>query len=328
MGKPAIAIVGTCDPSYRELRTDAGGRVTLPTLIPGAEYRILGSGETFVRKNGFPVQVGESVVRDDALVLRMSNLTRRQFHVRSGETLDLGEVRVHRWRVPFQPSFEEPAGIAFPLGGDEELKAIESRVRRLKPRVLPCVVALELQGGRIGSGVVVSEGGYVMTAAHGLEKPGEEMVVKFRDGRTTKGKAHGICPELDIGLIKISEDGRKWPFVEKGRCKDLQAGEWCLFVGYPGRYNKEITPVVRIGRFIDAAGRAVQSVGPAVQSVGPMAAGDSGGALFDLEGRLVAILQGPGCLADITLSVPVETYEKYWTRLIHGDFWQLSPYLD
>jgi S1-C subfamily serine protease len=323
LGKPAIETsgLGDPDPRYRELRTDPNGRVTFPTLIPGAEYRIVGSGEVLVRKNGFPVQVGESVVRDDAFVLLMFNSTRKQFRVRSGETLDLGEVRVHRRGVPIQPSFEEPAGIAFPLGGAVELKAIESRVSRLKPRVLPSVVALEMRGGRIASGVVVSEDGYVMTVAHALEKPGEEIVVKFTDGRTTKGKALGICPTLDIGLIKIDEDGRKWPSVERGRPKDLQAGDWCVSVGYPGRYNKELTPVACIGRIIDAAGREVLSVGP-------MASGDSGGAFFDLEGRLVGILQAPGCIADITVSIPVDTFEKYWPRLIHGEFWEFSPYFD
>ena len=94
-----------------------------------------------------------------------------------------------------------------------------------------------------------------------------------------------------------------------------------MSVGYPGRYNKEIAPVARIGRIIDAAVREVLSVGP-------MASGDSGGAIFDQEGRLVGILHAPGCLADITVSIPVDTFVKYWPRLIHGEFWQLSPYFD
>jgi serine protease Do len=59
-----------------------------------------------------------------------------------------------------------------------------------------------------------------------------------------------------------------------------------------------------------------------------MASGDSGGALFDLQGRLVGILQAPGCIADITVSIPVDTFQKYWPRLIHGEFWELSPYFD
>ena len=226
-----------------------------------------------------------------------------------GERLDLGEVRVQRSGTPLQP-----AGISFPLGTPAELKAVEAKVSSLRTHVLPAVVDLATADG--GSGVVVSEDGYVMTAAHCLDRPGQQITLRFRNGTTAQGKVLGVCPTLDIGLVKITETGKRWPFVERGCSGNLKPGAWCVAVGYPGRYHNTVTPVVCIGRVVEAAG-------PGVLSVGPMAGGDSGGPLFDLEGRVIGVMQGMTVVADVKRGIAIDAFKKNWQRLLGSEFWEV-----
>src|SRR5947209_6835185 len=93
----------------------------------------------------------------------------------------------------------------------EDLKAIEVQVQAVLQKVLPCTVGVRV-GGSWGSGVIVREEGYVLTAGHVSSQPDREVTLILMDGRQVKGKTLGANHRIDSGLIKITEEGT-WPFT-------------------------------------------------------------------------------------------------------------------
>ncbi len=194
----------------------------------------------------------------------------------------------------------------------DELKAIQTQVQKVAAKALPCTVGVQIGAGR-GSGVIVSEDGIVMTAGHVVGRPGRDVTFYFADGTTAKGKTLGVYKTADAGLMKITEGG-KWPFVEKGRSVDLKLGAWCVAVGHPLGYQKQRPPVVRVGRIL----RCDETV---IQTDCPLVGGDSGGPLFDLEGRLIGINSRIGGSTTANFHVPVDIFHDRWDRLLKGDSW-------
>lgn len=198
-----------------------------------------------------------------------------------------------------------------------ELKSMEEKFKAVTAKVLPAVVGVQVGNAR-GSGVVISEDGYIMTAGHVVIKPYEDVIVTFPDGKTVKGKTLGMFKTADAGLMRITEPaGGKYPFAEKGKSGDLQVGEWCLAMGHPLGYQPGRPPVVRVGR--------VLQIGDSVmQTDCPMINGDSGGPVFDLDGKVIGINSRIGGPTDQNLHVPVDVFAKNWARLEKGDQWE-SP---
>jgi serine protease Do len=192
-----------------------------------------------------------------------------------------------------------PASIA-------ELKAMERKIRATLDKVTPSVVAVSG-----GSGVVVSEDGIVLTVAHVGGRAGREVTITFPDGRKVKGKTLGNDRGVDAGLVKITDDG-SWPHAEMGKSADLKAGHWCLTLGYPVTFERGKAPFVRIGRVLENQPKMI------VTDCMIMG-GDSGGPLFDLEGRVIGI--GSRCDNTVTMNihVPIDQFHDHWDRLVKGD---------
>ncbi|HYW79589.1 MAG TPA: trypsin-like peptidase domain-containing protein, partial [Thermoguttaceae bacterium] len=194
-----------------------------------------------------------------------------------------------------------------------QLAEIESQVRKVVAKVLPCVVGVQVGASR-GSGVIVSEDGYVMTAGHVVEEPGLEVTFTFPDGSEAKGTTLGRHKTSDAGLMKIDDEG-KWPFVEKGRSDDLKPGAWCVAVGHPMGYQEERPPVVRVGRVL-------KSKGDVIQTDCLLVGGDSGGPLFDLEGKVIGINSRIGNSPTLNFHVPVDIFHENWDRLVNSEAWE------
>ena len=195
----------------------------------------------------------------------------------------------------------------------DELKSIQAQVQKVAAKVVPCTVGVQIGAAR-GSGVIVSEDGIVMTAGHVVGRPGQDVDFFFADGTTAKGKTLGVYKTADAGLMKITEGG-KWPFVEKGQSGDLKLGAWCVAVGHPLGYQKERPPVVRVGRIL----RSGETV---IQTDCSLVGGDSGGPLFDLEGRVIGINSRIGGSTSANFHVPVDIFHDRWDRLVKGDSWE------
>ena len=127
-----------------------------------------------------------------------------------------------------------------------ELKAIEAQVEQVVAKVLPSVVGVQI-GNHLGSGVVVTRDGIIMTAGHVVDKPGQKAIIRFPDGRIVPGLTLGLDHFADAGLLRITAKG-EWPCAEKGQSGTLRLGSWCLAVGHPLGYRPGRPPVVRIGR--------------------------------------------------------------------------------
>ena len=190
-------------------------------------------------------------------------------------------------------------------------------MQKVIAKVLPATVGVRI-GNSAGSGVIVSEDGLVMTAGHVVGKPGQDVTFFFHDGKTAKGKTLGMFVTADAGMMKITDAG-KYPFVELGTSADLKSGTWCVALGHPLGYQPGRPPVVRVGRVL----RIREGV---IQTDCTLVGGDSGGPLFDLEGRVIGIhsrIAGP---TDVNLHVPVDIFRENWDRLLKGDSWQEELY--
>jgi serine protease Do len=228
------------------------------------------------------------------------------------------------WRVlllfavaaPWQASAADAPAVAIDLRAPKDVadvKALEAKIRKTLDKVLPSVVAVSG-----GSGVVVGKEGYVLSVAHVGEHAGREVGILFPDGRRARGKTLGNDEGVDAGLMKL--DGRgPWPSAEMGKSRDLKPGQWCLAVGYPVTFDRGKPAVVRVGRIL-------RNSPTMVITDCPIMGGDSGGPLFDLEGRVIGI--GSRCDNSLTenVSVPVDAFLDHWDWLVKGeDFDSRSP---
>jgi serine protease Do len=198
----------------------------------------------------------------------------------------------------------------------DDLKTIQARVEQVVQKVMPAVVGIVIRNSQ-GSGVVVSKDGYVLTAGHVAAEPNIDVTLIFPDGRHVKAKTLGVNHGIDAGMIKITEKG-DWPFVEMGKASTLKVGQWCLAMGHPGGYRRDRTPPVRLGRILVNASNVI------VTSCTLMG-GDSGGPLFDLDGKVIGIHSRIGQSTTANMHVPVDTFTQTWDRLAKGEDWGMRP---
>ncbi len=186
-----------------------------------------------------------------------------------------------------------------------ELLAVQARIDAALPRLLPAVIAVEG-----GSGVIVSSEGHVLTASHVTKKSGRTILVKLADGRTVQATTLGTNVNSDTAALKLAGNG-PWPHVTIGDSASVELGQWCLALGYPLSFERGGPAAVRLGRiFQKSRSRFVTD--------SPIMGGDSGGPLFDLDGKLVAISSRIKSDVNQNLFVPIERYQTEWQQLTNG----------
>ena len=194
----------------------------------------------------------------------------------------------------------------------EQLKSFEDRLSKLTDRVIPATVGIQI-GAAGGSGVIVTKDGYVLTAAHVFRRPGLATRVTLHDGRIVDGKTLGRMALDDYGLVKIDGDG-PWPFVEMGNSKPLKKGQLCIATGHPGGVQPGRSAPLRLGTILSPGGQWVRSDAIVDR-------GDSGGPLFDLDGKVIAIHSRIGSRTSQNMHIPVDHYRREWKRLAAGEDW-------
>ena len=138
-----------------------------------------------------------------------------------------------------------------------------------------------------GSGVIISEDGYIVTNNHVIEGA-TKLRVTLPDGRAFDAKTIGTDPATDVALIKIEASGL--PTLPFGSSDDLRLGEWVLAIGYPMELQSTITAGIvsakarQLGALNNRYG--IESFIQTDAAVNP---GNSGGALVNTRGELVGI---------------------------------------
>ncbi len=173
----------------------------------------------------------------------------------------------------------------------------------------------DLPGGGMGSGVIVSAEGYILTNHHVIEGA-DAIEVSLNDGRTALAKVIGTDPETDLALLKI--DLPKLPTIVLGQMESLQVGDAVLAIGNPFGVGQTVTSGI-----VSALGRkqlGINTFENFIQTDAAINPGNSGGALVDVNGLLMgintAIYSRSGGNMGIGFAVPVSTATQVMASLI------------
>lgn len=207
-----------------------------------------------------------------------------------------------------------------------ELKAVQARVQEVVKYSLPATVGVIVEDGQ-GSGVIVSPDGYVLTAGHVSGNPNKEVTIIFSNGTQVIGKALGANNGIDSGMVKITTPppAGGYPYVPLGSAKKLPAGQWAVAMGHPGGYRPGRPPVLRLGRVLRVQYSRADNELTYIQTDCPLINGDSGGPVFDLDGRLIGINSRIGVDTRQNLHVPIDTFTQTWDRLADAQKWGDRP---
>ena len=169
----------------------------------------------------------------------------------------------------------------------------------------------------LGSGVIVSPEGYLLTNHHVVEDA-TDIEVQLADGRNTRARVVGSDPETDIAVLKI--DLPNLPVVTLGNVRALQVGDAVLAIGNP--FNVGQTVTAGIVSALDRTQAGASQFQNFIQTDAAINPGNSGGALVDAAGHLVgintAIFSRTGGSLGIGFAVPVDTARQVMEALISG----------
>jgi Do/DeqQ family serine protease len=156
----------------------------------------------------------------------------------------------------------------------------------------------------LGSGVIVSPQGYILTNNHVVEAA-DEILVMLNDGRQTQAKIIGTDPETDLAVLKVNLD--KLPVMVMNNSEQVQVGDIVLAIGNPFGVGQTVTSGI-----ISALGRnqlGINTFENFIQTDAAINPGNSGGALVDVQGNLLgintAIYSKSGGSMGIGFAIPV-----------------------
>jgi len=205
---------------------------------------------------------------------------------------------------PAHPVFDKaaPESTADLIGIQKQVSSVLEQAKQ----ATVCIV-----GNGSGSGVIVSEDGLVLTAGHVSGDPGTKVHVVMPDGTKLEAESLGRSAAADSGLVRITEK-KKHPFVDIAPPATLFQGDWIFAIGHPGGFDKERGIVLRVGRVIHRSTNTIQSD---CKLIG----GDSGGPLFDMQGRIVGIHSRVSKKNEQNYHVTVRAFKRDWYRMLAGE---------
>ena len=235
------------------------------------------------------------------------------------------------------PTFVPPA--VAPVASGPAMSTLAQAARRAAPTVVSIVAS---KGGRtanphaedprfrfffegqgkdapaqtgLGSGVIVSTEGYLLTNNHVVEGA-SEIDVQLADGRQTRARLIGTDPETDLAVLKI--DLERLPVIAFGDVPALQVGDPVLAIGNPFNVGQTVTSGI-----VSALGRnrlGLSTFENFIQTDAAINPGNSGGALVDGQGNLIgintAIFSRSGGSMGIGFAIPVDTARQVMEGLV------------
>jgi serine protease Do len=199
---------------------------------------------------------------------------------------------------------------------EKRVKAIQQQITKIYDKLLQSTVRIEVRNSA-ASAVMVSEDGYILTAAHVIEAVGGSYAnIRLHDGSTYRAKCLGMDKKGDYGLMKIEPKG-KLVFSEMGTASTLAKDEACLMLGHPASKEEERPAIGRIGFY-----KGINE-NDYLKTTCIMMPGDSGGPLFNLEGQVVGICSYINRGIEENYYPSVDNIKKNWDKLIKGE--NLNP---
>lgn len=172
----------------------------------------------------------------------------------------------------------------------------------------------EAQTG-LGSGVIVSPEGFILTNNHVIQGA-DEIEVILTDRRRAKAQVIGTDPDSDLAVLRIQLD--RLPVITWGQSEQLQVGDWVLAIGNPFGVGQTVTSGI-----VSALGRnqlGINTFENFIQTDAAINPGNSGGALVDIQGNLMgintAIYSRSGGNMGIGFAIPAQTARQVLESLV------------
>ena len=172
----------------------------------------------------------------------------------------------------------------------------------------------------LGSGVIASSNGYIITNNHVIDNS-DQLEVRLHDGRFYDATIVGTDPLSDLAVIKIDSDNL--PYISYGSINDVRVGQWVMAFGSP--LSQDLGNTATLG-IVSATERTSDQItnlnlfSSFIQTDATIYPGNSGGPLVDINGRLIginsAIFTKSGNFQGIGFAIPVDVVENVATQLV------------
>ena len=174
-----------------------------------------------------------------------------------------------------------------------------------------------------GSGVIISEDGYIVTNNH-VVNGADQVTVTLSNRKTYTAKVIGADPAYDLAVLKV--DAKNLPFMLYGNSEDVKIGQWVLAIGYPLTLDATVTAGIisakarSLGLNRDKTGDRAMAVESYLQTDAAVNPGNSGGPLINTSGQLIglnsAIASPTGYYSGYSYAIPVNIVRKVINDLI------------
>ena len=178
----------------------------------------------------------------------------------------------------------------------------------------------------IGSGVIYSSDGYIVTNNHVVSDngtPAQSVVVTLSTGQQLPATIVARDPVTDLAIIKVNKTGL--PAATFTDLSNVKVGEYAIAIGSPLDYRNSVTLgiVSGLGRSLDSSGSGSQALTNLIQTDAPISPGNSGGALLDSSGRVIGINvaylpPGQTGAENIGFAIPSDTVVSIANQLLNG----------
>jgi Do/DeqQ family serine protease len=175
----------------------------------------------------------------------------------------------------------------------------------------------------MGSGVIISDDGYIVTNNH-VVAGADKVTVTMSDRKTYTAKVIAADPAYDLAVVKV--DAKNLPFMLYGNSADTKIGQWVLAIGYPLYLDATVTAGIisaksrALGLNHDKRGGHELAVESFLQTDAAVNPGNSGGALINTSGQLIginsAIASPTGYYSGYSYAIPVDIVKKVVNDLI------------
>ena len=165
----------------------------------------------------------------------------------------------------------------------------------------------------MGSGLIVSSDGYILTNHHVVEGA-DEIVVRLSDRRELEAEIVGTDPRTDMAVLRVQADDL--PVVQIGSSDQLKVGEWVFAIGSPFGFEHSVTAGI-----VSAKGRALprENYVPFIQTDVAINPGNSGGPLFNMDGEVIGvnsqIYTRSGGFMGVSFAVPIDIAMEVFEQL-------------